>query len=46
VDAANIRGADEARVRAALAGGVEMMSSVKLTEEEIKAVVSYLQTLK
>lgn len=38
------RGADEATVRTALAT-VEMMSIVKLTEDEIKAVVAYLAVL-
>lgn len=38
------RGADETKVRAAL-DTVELMSSVKLTDEEIKAVVAYLAFL-
>lgn len=38
------RGADEAQVRKALATA-DMMSIVKLTDEEIKAVVAYLAVL-
>lgn len=38
------RGADEARVRTAL-GAVELMSGVKLNDDEIKAVVAYLAYL-
>ena len=39
------RGAAEAKVRAALSGGVPLMSFIKLTEDEITAVVAYLQYL-
>ncbi len=40
----DIRGADEARVRSALAG-VTTMSGVRLTEAELEAVLVHLQTL-
>ena len=39
------RGASEEKVRAALAGGVPVMSFIKLTEDEITAVVAYLRYL-
>ena len=39
------RGASESKVRAALAGAVPVMSFIKLTEEEITAVVAYLRYL-
>jgi DNA-binding beta-propeller fold protein YncE/mono/diheme cytochrome c family protein len=42
--APDIRGADEARVRAALAG-VTLMSRIKLSDPEIAAVVAHLQEL-
>ncbi|MBI4498328.1 MAG: cytochrome c [Chloroflexi bacterium] len=45
VNAADIRGATESQVRGALQGGVAMMSAVKLDDDEITAVVAYLQTL-
>jgi mono/diheme cytochrome c family protein len=38
------RGLDEARVRTAL-DNVELMSAIKLTDAELKAVVAYLQFL-
>jgi mono/diheme cytochrome c family protein/DNA-binding beta-propeller fold protein YncE len=44
VNAPDIRGADEARVRAALAG-VEQMSKIRLDDAEIAAVVAHLQAL-
>jgi hypothetical protein len=40
----DIRGATEDRVRPALAG-VEAMSTIKLTDAEIAAVVAHLQRL-
>jgi DNA-binding beta-propeller fold protein YncE/mono/diheme cytochrome c family protein len=43
-NAPDIRGADEARVRSALAG-VAQMSQIKLTDVEISAVVAHLQEL-
>ena len=39
------RGASEGKVRAALAGAVPVMSFIKLTEDEIAAVVAYLRYL-
>ncbi|MBI4362664.1 MAG: cytochrome c [Euryarchaeota archaeon] len=46
VGAPDIRGASEARVRGALAGGVPLMSSfIKLNDEEVTAVVAYLKYL-
>ena len=39
------RGASEEKVRNALKGGVPLMSFIKLTDDEIKAVVAYLQYL-
>ncbi len=46
VGAPDNRGASEAKVRNALAGGVPLMSFIKLDDEEITAVVAYLQVLK
>ena len=43
--APDIRGAPEAKVRAALGGGVPLMSFIDLSDEEIEAVVAYLQYL-
>ena len=40
----DIRGADEARVRSALAG-VEIMSGINLSEADLEAVLAHLQTL-
>jgi mono/diheme cytochrome c family protein len=40
----DIRGADEARVRTALAG-VSFMSGIRLTDAELAAVLAHLQTL-
>jgi len=40
----DIRGADEARVRSALAG-VSFMSGIRLTDAELAAVLAHLQTL-
>jgi hypothetical protein len=40
----DIRGADEARVRSALAG-VSFMSGIRLTDAELAAVLVHLQTL-
>lgn len=45
VGAPDIRGASEARVRGALAGGVPLMSFIKLSDEEKTAVVAYLKYL-
>lgn len=45
VGAPDIRGASEAKVRGALAGGVPLMTFIKLGEEEKAAVVAYLQEL-
>jgi mono/diheme cytochrome c family protein len=39
------RGASETQVRGALIGGVPVMSFIKLTDEEITAVIAYLQWL-
>ena len=44
VGAPDIRGADEARIRQALAG-VVLMSDIRLTDAEIAAVVAHLQAL-
>ena len=44
VSAPDIRGASDARVRAALAG-VAVMSRITLTDAEIAAVVEHLQEL-
>jgi DNA-binding beta-propeller fold protein YncE len=43
-NAPDVRGADEARVRSALAG-VAQMSTIKLSDAEIAAVVAHLQEL-
>lgn len=45
--APNIRGgvATEAKLRAALAGGAPLMSFIKLDDEEIEAVLRYVQSL-
>jgi mono/diheme cytochrome c family protein len=43
-NAPDIRGADETRIRAALAG-VQFMSRIMLTDAEIAAVVAHLQEL-
>lgn len=45
--APNIRGgvATEAKLRAALAGGAPLMSFIKLDDEEIEAVLQYVQSL-
>jgi mono/diheme cytochrome c family protein len=43
--APDIRGKKEAQVRGALIGGVPLMSFIKLSDEEITAVVAYLQYL-
>lgn len=45
VGAPDIRGASEERVRRALAGGVPIMTFIKLSEEEKAAVVAYLRYL-
>ncbi|MBI4337597.1 MAG: cytochrome c [Chloroflexi bacterium] len=45
VGAPDNRGASEAQVRAAIDGGVAMMSFIKLSDQEITAVVAYLQYL-
>ncbi len=39
------RGASEEKLRNALAGGVPLMTYIKLTEDEITAVVTYLKYL-
>ncbi len=41
----NIRGKSEGTVRAAIQGGVVMMSFIKLSDEDITAVAAYLQYL-
>ncbi|MBI2916644.1 MAG: cytochrome c [Chloroflexi bacterium] len=45
VNAPNIRGKTEGDVRAAIQGGVPMMGFLILTDEDITAVVAYLQYL-
>ncbi|MCZ7574258.1 MAG: cytochrome c [Ardenticatenaceae bacterium] len=45
IGAPDNRGATEEQVRTALSGGVEMMSFIKLTDDEITAVVAYLKYL-
>lgn len=45
VGAPDVRGSSEARVRGALAGGVAMMSFIKLNDPEITAVVAYMRYL-
>lgn len=44
-EAPDIRGAKEAQLRAALAGGVPLMTFIKLSEEELEAVTAYVQYL-
>jgi mono/diheme cytochrome c family protein len=46
-NAPNIRGATEQKLRDALAGGAALMTFLKkeLTEEQIEAVIKYLQYL-
>ncbi len=44
-NAPDIRSKTEADIRAAVAGGVPVMSIVKLTEAEFEAVAAYLATL-
>ncbi len=41
----NIRGKNEGAVRAAIQGGVPMMSFIKLSDEDITAVAEYLKYL-
>ena len=41
----DIRGAGEDRIRPALAGGVELMRNIRLTDDEIAAVVEHLRVL-
>lgn len=41
----NVRGKNEGDVRIAIQGGVPMMAFIKLTDEEITAVVAYLRYL-
>lgn len=43
--APDIRGASEAKARAALAGGAPLMSFIDLSEDELAAVLAYLQYL-
>jgi hypothetical protein len=43
-NAPDIRGADEARIRTALSGVVQM-SRIRLTDTEISAIVRHLQEL-
>ena len=45
VGAPDNRGASEEKVRNALAGGVPLMSFIKLTDEEVTAVIGYLKYL-
>lgn len=45
VNAPNIRGTTEAKLRAALAGGAALMTFIKLTDQEIEDVLAYLQYL-
>ena len=45
VGAPDNRGASEEKLRNALAGGVPLMTYIKLTDEEITAVVAYLKYL-
>lgn len=44
-NAPNVRGATEQKLREALAGGAALMTFLKLTDEEIDAVLRYLQYL-
>jgi hypothetical protein len=41
----DIRGAGEDRIRPALAGGVPLMRNIRLTDDEIAAVVEHLRVL-
>lgn len=43
--APNIRGATERKLRDALAGGAALMTFLKLSDEEIEAVITYLESL-
>ncbi len=43
--APNIRGATEKKLREALAGGAALMTFLKLSDEEIEAVIKYLESL-
>ncbi|HZP94968.1 MAG TPA: c-type cytochrome [Candidatus Limnocylindria bacterium] len=43
--APNIRGATERKLRDALAGGAALMTFLKLSDEEIEAVIKYLESL-
>ncbi len=45
VNAPNIRGKNEGDVRIAIQGGVPIMTFIKLSDEEITAVVAYLKYL-
>ncbi|MBI4301352.1 MAG: cytochrome c, partial [Chloroflexi bacterium] len=45
IQAANIRSKNEGDIRAAIQGGVPMMSFIKLSDDEITAVAAYLQHL-
>lgn len=44
-NAPNIRGATEQKLRDALAGGAALMTFLKLSEQEIEAVIKYLEYL-
>ncbi len=43
--APNIRGTNKSQIRRAVAGGVPLMSFIKLNEEELAAVAEYVQYL-
>ncbi len=43
--APNIRGTTEQKLRAALAGSAALMTNIKLSDQEIEAVIAYLQFL-
>ena len=43
--APNIRGATERKLRDALAGGAALMTFLKLSDDEIEAVIAYLESL-
>ncbi|MBI4302060.1 MAG: cytochrome c [Chloroflexi bacterium] len=45
VNAANIRGKNEGDIRASIQGGVPMMGFIKLNDDEITAVATYLRYL-
>ncbi len=45
VNAPNIRGATEQKFRAAAGGGAPLMTFIKLSDEEIEAVLTYIQYL-